>query len=274
MVYFINLVEGMFMKIIIPFKKEVVFKDNISEITSISLEHQLSFEESLIKGNFLITGEYRISSSTNTVLPFSLDLPIALSIDENYDTSKAECDIDDFYYEIINDQKLAISIDICVDKLKERELVDIKQEIDNLEVETLEDFRCVDSTPELDNIQYKADLENKTSKTAIIEDTVSNKQYLEDRLESVINTINVDETAISSDDIKENRNEVNKKINSLFTMNASEYISYDIYIIREGDTVDSIVTKYNVDIESLKEYNDISDLKIGDKIIIPNKCEN
>ena len=57
-------------------------------------------------------------------------------------------------------------------------------------------------------------------------------------------------------------------------MNTSEYISYDIYIIREGDTVDSIVTKYNIDIESLKEYNDISDLKIGDKIIIPNKCEN
>ena len=262
------------MKIIIPFKKEVVFKDNISEITSISLEHQLSFEESLIKGNFLITGEYRISSSTNTVLPFSLDLPIALSIDENYDTSKAECDIDDFYYEIINDQKLAISIDICVDKLKERELVDIKQEIDNLEVEREEDLRCVDLTPELDNIQSKSDLEDKISKTEIIEDTVSKKQNLEDRLEPVSNTINVDEIPTSSDDIKENRNEVNKKINSLFTMNTSEYISYDIYIIREGDTVDSIVTKYNVDIESLKEYNDISDLKIGDKIIIPNKCEN
>ena len=44
---------------------------------------------------------------------------------------------------------------------------------------------------------------------------------------------------------------------------------YQIYIIRDGDTVDSIVAKYDIDVESLKEYNDISDLKIGDKVIIP-----
>ena len=65
--------------------------------------------------------------------------------------------------------------------------------------------------------------------------------------------------------------EVNKKIKTLFNTDSDteEYITYQIYIIRDGDTVDSIIAKYDIDVESLKEYNDISDLKIGDKIIIP-----
>ena len=102
------------MKIIIPFKKEVVFKDNISEITSISLEHELSLENNIVKGKFLITGEYLVSSSSNTVLPFNLELPIALAVEDSYDTSKAICDIDDFYYEIVNNQivqKLILTVD-------------------------------------------------------------------------------------------------------------------------------------------------------------------
>ena len=64
--------------------------------------------------------------------------------------------------------------------------------------------------------------------------------------------------------------EVNKKIKTLFNTDSDEkYITYQIYIIREGDTVESIVAKYDIDVEALKEYNDLSDLKLGDKIIIP-----
>ena len=60
------------MKIIIPFKKEVVFKDNISEITSISLEQEISIIDYLVKGKFLITGDYKVSDASKTVLPFNL----------------------------------------------------------------------------------------------------------------------------------------------------------------------------------------------------------
>ena len=47
------------MKNIIPFKKEVIFKTNISEITSISLEHTLSLENDKVQGNFIVNGEYK-----------------------------------------------------------------------------------------------------------------------------------------------------------------------------------------------------------------------
>ena len=68
-------------------------------------------------------------------------------------------------------------------------------------------------------------------------------------------------------EVKEN------SINSLFDNldNNENYKSYLIYIIRENDTLDNILEKYNVDIDIIKEYNDISDIKVGDKIIIPSK---
>jgi len=240
------------MKIIIPFKKEVVFKDNISEITSISLEHELNISDYLVKGNFLITGEYKVSDASSTVLPFNLDLPIALSIEDRYDTDKAVCDIDDFYYEIINDRKLSISIDISVDKLSEKEIAETDKVIEVLEDNEGSDNRCIDMEDDTISDNISETLETKREvKEEISEIKDTNREGIDKKIDKA--------------------EEVNKKIKTLFNTNSDteEYITYQIYIIREGDTVDSIIAKYDIDVESLKEYNDISDLKIGDKVIIP-----
>ena len=240
------------MKIIIPFKKEVVFKDNISEITSISLEHELNISDYLVKGNFLITGEYKVSDASSTVLPFNLDLPIALYIEDRYDTDKAVCDIDDFYYEIINDRKLSISIDISVDKLSEKDIAETDKVIEVLEDNEGSDNRCMDMEDDTISDNISETLETKREvKEEISEVKDSNREGIDKKIDKA--------------------EEVNKKIKTLFNTNSDteEYITYQIYIIREGDTVDSIIAKYDIDVESLKEYNDISDLKIGDKVIIP-----
>lgn len=214
------------MKIILPFKKDVLLKDNVYEITSISLENQLSINEYLLQGTLYVTGEYRVSDASNTVLPFNLELPVSISLDDNYDTSCAKCDIDDFYYEIIDNQKISISVDISVDRLKQREISDNKRNINVIE------DRCID-----------------------IDDDIDDK---------VIENSKVDN---DKKEVKEN------SINSLFDKldNNENYKSYLIYIIRENDTLDNILEKYNVDIDIIKEYNDISDIKVGDKIIIPSK---
>lgn len=214
------------MKIILPFKKDVLLKDNVYEITSISLENQLSINEYLVQGTLYVTGEYRVSDASNTVLPFNLELPVSISLDDNYDTSCAKCDIDDFYYEIIDNQKISISVDISVDRLKQREISDNKRNINVIE------DRCIDIDDDIDD------------------KVVENSKVDNDKKE-----------------VKEN------SINSLFDKldNNENYKSYLIYIIRENDTLDNILEKYNVDIDIIKEYNDISDIKVGDKIIIPSK---
>lgn len=182
------------MKNIIPFKHETIFKTNIDEIVSISLENTLSFKNNTLYGEFIISGEYKetIDSEKES---FLLKLPFEEPIDEKYDTQNATIDIDDFYYEIRNDKVLFVSIDVALDKLE------IKEEI-----------------PEERNI---------------VEDTFSN--------------------SLISDDA---------------------YVEYNVYILRNQDTIETILEKYNTSIEILKEYNDLDNLKIGDKIIIPESYES
>ena len=41
------------MKNVIPFTKEIIFKSNIAEISSISLENDFKVEDEIINGNFI-----------------------------------------------------------------------------------------------------------------------------------------------------------------------------------------------------------------------------
>lgn len=213
------------MKNIIPFKKDVIFKTNISEITSISLEHTLSIEKEKIKGDFILTGDYKISENSSTVEPFDLKIPFEISLDERFDTSKATLDIDDFFYEIVNNSVLSLSIDVLVDKLEEREIVD--------EIEEIEEPREVKKKIEV------IDKESEEEKRDVIEEKIDVKE----KIDSIFNS---------------------------FSSDSETFVTYSICIIREGDTIESIMDKYGVSEELLKEYNNLRDLKIGDKLIIPN----
>lgn len=199
------------MKNIIPFKKDVIFKTKLSEITSISLENTLKMIDGVIEGNFIISGEYK--NNEDLIEPFSLEIPFKNVMEERFLTDKAIIDIDDFYYEIAEDNVLSVCIDVLVDKLEEKPLI------------------------ELDNIKEDKIIEKKN----------------EDR-------------KIESEEIKE-------KISTIFNSENNEdiYVTYNVFIVREGDNLDTILDKYNITKEELEKYNDLNDIKIGDKIIIPSE---
>ena len=50
-------------------------------------------------------------------------------------------------------------------------------------------------------------------------------------------------------------------------------MTYHVYIVKENDTIDDILNKYNVSREEVENYNDISSIKYKDKLIIPSKNE-
>ena len=125
------------MKNIIPFKKDVIFKTNLSEITSISLENTLYLKDDTISGDFIISGDYKVSDSSVSVEPFELNIPFEIVIDDRVDTKKAVIDIDDFYYEIVNNNVLSISIYVLVDHLQEKPKVELE---DLVEVTLLEQY--------------------------------------------------------------------------------------------------------------------------------------
>lgn len=242
------------MKKIIPFKKEILFKTHLAEVTSISLEHSLHMEEeNLITGEFLISGEYKISdTSTNTEI-FNYNLPFDIHMDEHYDLSNATVDIYDFYYEIINNNILGVNIEVNVNHFKEKPLLqEIQREVLNLEEELVREEQSIEE--EEKSMEEKEEIRKET----VVEE--------ENRSES---SIEVSSTSSS----EEMEVEAVSKINSIFpdaVSNNETYTTYKIYIVRENDSLEMILEKYGVTRESLEQYNDLKELKIGDKLIIPN----
>ena len=66
------------MQKIVPFKKDILFKTNLSEIISISLDHELSKEDNFIKGKFVVAGEYKMLETSVNTEKFSYDLPFTV----------------------------------------------------------------------------------------------------------------------------------------------------------------------------------------------------
>ena len=44
---------------------------------------------------------------------------------------------------------------------------------------------------------------------------------------------------------------------------------YDKYLIKEGETLESICSLYKADLNLVKTYNDTDNLVLGSKVIIP-----
>ena len=47
-------------------------------------------------------------------------------------------------------------------------------------------------------------------------------------------------------------------------------MTYKVYIVKEEDTIEKIYEKYKVNRELLEKYNNLNEIKLGDKIIIPS----
>lgn len=119
------------MKQIIPFNKEITLKNKIKELTSISLDNDLTLKgEDLITGNFYLKGSYKTNTSEEE---YSYKIPCEIAISDDYDTYNATIDIDDFNYDVKLD-KLNISISLAIDGLEKKEV----------EVEPVEEPRCID----------------------------------------------------------------------------------------------------------------------------------
>lgn len=114
---------------IIPFNKEIKFNDVIGEITSIAIDDTLKFKDGYtITGELIIKGSHKYGDIEED---FSYPIPTNITIDNKYDTQKATIKVDDFYYEIVNDDTLKVKIDLILDDLYfiEEEIEPIKEEI-------------------------------------------------------------------------------------------------------------------------------------------------
>ena len=99
-------------------------------------------------------------------------------------------------------------------------------------------------------------LEEKEEVRTVIEPEVKKEVKAEEKKEVPLET---------KDEVRENF------LNSLNVTEA--YRTYKVYIIREGDTLNSILERFQVTKEDLEAYNDISNITVGLKIIIPTTID-
>ena len=249
---------------IVSFSKEIEFKNLINKITSISLEHTLMLEDEYnIKGDFILSGTYKMTAATQIDNDFSYKIPIDITIDEKYDLSNLVIDIDNFTYEVINDEILKVDIDLLLDKMELKKIEVEKLEESN-EIEHLEDlFLESDSSVEL-NVK-EDEIEILDVKGAMLEN-----ESRDDFAEEVVNDYAVDVFEEPKKEFLEMDDDSSDSFFAKFDSSNETYSTYSVYIMREGDSVDSVISKYNVTRECLLEYNDFDNLKIGDKVIIPS----
>ena len=232
------------MKKIVPFNNVLSFKTKVSEITSISLEHEIQKSDDAISGKFIIEGDYKNLIGDIETEKFSFELPFDIALGVRYERDNMVVDIDDFRYELIDSNRLKVNIDLYIDGdiiPEEEEVIDEKREI----------------LKEMDEIEgdSRIDMDND-----FLEDTI-------DFSKNIIEGINKEpmETEASTI-VNENNN-----INIFGNISDNEtYATYKVYTVMDTDTIDGIISKYNISKELLGEYNNIEDIKSGDKLIIPS----
>lgn len=271
------------MRQVIPFTKNIEFKTMINEITNISLEHTLELnDEYNINGDFIITGKYKVNQTSPQEESFSYKIPIDITIDQKYKTDNIDLEIDDFKYQKIDSNKLKVDIDLSIDNLEkiEKEKHEFQEERNlskELEPEAKEEIENL----ELNQRKILSDSEKKEIDLIINSDDTTNL-FKEISLPKEIIPV-VDETQtpkeLEVNIEKEEKKEMTKtSVGSLFTAfkdTEETFSTYSVYIVRNGDNIEEIISKYKTTREILEDYNDMSNIKIGSKIIIPNtKNEN
>lgn len=220
------------MKKIISFEKKLEFPSMVGEITSISLDHTLEFKSpTLIEGAFLITGSYKLTEASCIEDNFNFKVPTEIMLTENIDVSTGKITVDDFFYEIEDDENLVCHIDVLVEGLEEVFIEEPPLE----EVE-----RHVEEIRECDGDQNK-EIEIPHREEELKEELEEIEELVEEQ-QSLFSNLKDDEDT---------------------------FTTYSIYIIRQDETIQTVLEKYKITKEALEEYNDLSNIVEGSKVIIP-----
>ena len=227
------------MKKIVPFNNVLSFSTDVCEVTAISLEHDIKTDSDSISGVFYISGEYKITDGQLDKDKFNFELPFDIALGKEYDLETLVVDIDDFRYELVDRNKLKVNIELSIDGSEKEEIDD--NPLDDNDGEVIEEPTAIE-IEELQENDYREDNDNMDDNGNLLDEMLDKKE--------------------------EN---VNTNDNNIFNEFASseKYVTYRVYRVEDGDTIDKIMEKYKIGKEDLEKYNNNLDIRSGDKLIIP-----
>ena len=273
------------MKKVVPFTKTISFRTMIAEITDIEVNHTLELNENHeVVGDILVDGKYKMTDASQIEEEFHYKLPFTIDIDEKYNLDNLEIIISDFYFEIINEEDLKINVEIEMDGIEENKLPKLEEKKESLEevsevLDTEEDF----VRNKEDDILIPVEIEEKKEKLEVPQNNPLHKlaeEIKKDILTEDIPLVEVTKQEAKKEIKKETTGVKQEKDNNTSSTNMSSIFSslasseetfstYYVYMVRETDTIESIIDKYQTTKEELQNYNDLTNVKVGSKLIIP-----
>lgn len=177
-----------------------------------------------------------------------------LDVSGTYKLTEASILQEEFYH--------SIPFSIAITKQIQKDT--IKLEIDDFKYKYDKDILSIDVSMMLNFEEIKEEVE-------IIDDFKIEDFNINNFMNEMPEEIEI-ENNIQEETNVTNINNFNNITNNIIN-DEKKYYKYKVYIVRPNDTIDSICNKYNVNINDIKEYNDITNVNIGDKIIIPQVNE-
>ena len=258
------------MKMNIPYEKEIVFNTKIADITSISLEYEAKVFDEDIEGEFIISGDYKIHELSVNKEPFKYRIPFSVSLTDDIIRDSIKYDINNFTYEVIDEDTLKVNIEFGVDyevvkekiaKEENKELVKEAITFDNEDEEPSDTKEREDKAAiELNNLLDDIELNNEITSNKIKDNTsIKDNEIADNNVE-----VKVKNTTENTTDNANKEVVLNNVSNALNT-----YVTYHIHILSDGEDINTIINKYKVNKELIDEYNSNLEWVMGEKVIIP-----
>lgn len=259
------------MNCIIPFSHDIKFNTNISEILSISLEHDYTLNESELLGNFMISGDYKSHEVSVNKDHFEHVLPFSVSLTDRIAPDSLEFNIEDFTYEVLNNNTLKVDIEYSIkgDTVKEEPV--IFERFDEKEEPTIEELleNVEEEVEEVEEEIEETSLEKEVVEKPVVEENITPKEVIEEREEQaqlVTEQMQIEETSSINEEEKET-------ILSTVSEEDNAFVTYHIHVLKEQETIETVCSLYSTTGQTLSEYNDLENLTVGSKIIIPEESE-
>lgn len=238
--------KGEFMKELVNFNGELEFRNNIFEISSISLESEYEVCPDKISGVFLVSGSYRGHEISLNQETFNKKLPFEYVFKDKMVEDTVSLEVKDFTYEIDQNK---VSINIEYEIKGEKMIFEDEREFDKF----LEDHEVevVDLTDEKDDENEK----------------------IEEKIEEPVEEEKEEVRSIPEEKEEERKKANDSEIIDTLKDGENTYITYHIHVCDESDTLEYLANKYKISIDIIKDYNSIDNISAGMKLIIPCQDE-
>ena len=263
------------MKQIVTLEKEIAFKTMVGEISSISLEPDLSFiNDSEIEGNLIISGTYKMTEASTIEEDFNYKVPVEIMLTTSLEEETRGVDINNFTYAIVNEEALQINVELIIEGLEKVEIEEESEEDDNSDVRDVSDEEDDSTREEIEVLSTEESAKEELPSFEEVEELPSLENIDVKAIKEEV-PVMMEESIEVEPTMKEDTNnkQVMDSIFSAFANTDETYSTYSVYILREDDNLEEVMAKYNTNREALSEYNDLDNLKVGAKLIIPTTVE-